>query len=63
MAKRPKRGGRVTPKGTADPRPTTTPAGTDVPRRTVGHQRELPDQVRRGGGFVARPATHHRGNR
>jgi hypothetical protein len=63
MTKRPKRGGRVTPKGTPA-RDRTTRSAEQKPRpEPVAHQRDLPDRVRHGGGFAGRPVSHNRGNR
>lgn len=62
MAKKRKRSGRVTPKGTKDPKAKarSEEAEDEAP---VSHQRDLPDRVRHSQTFGGRPTSHHRGNR
>jgi hypothetical protein len=61
MAKKQKRPGRVTPKGTANPTPKKkTPK---APPGKVDTTMHLPGKVNRPQGRASRPISHNRGNR
>lgn len=66
-AKRKKRSGRVTPKGTKNPTKTSrarradTEAEAETPAYVPPH--ELSGKAGKQSGKVARPLTHNRGNR
>lgn len=61
MAAKKKRGGRVTPKGTANPtkKKSDQPASDTRPEQPG----QLPRRAMREKGRGAQPMTHHRGNR
>ena len=69
MAKRRKGGGRVTPKGTQDPRAKhrsdeeNAEGAENDEQAPATHQRDLPGRVRQTKGFSGRPESHNRGNR
>lgn len=62
MSAKSKRGGRVTPKGTKNPKKTRVEDG-DAPAASESFTDSLPTKMQREGGRTPRPISHNRGNR